>query len=148
MSEGQVQAQQADSSPTDDMAQSEQHTNIDLVSKVSDIFKELTGGRAANVHPALFPYEVRDTIKQALSDEFDGETADRIAFHLVDWNGDAAFLVALLLFPERFTSDEISEGITDFLMHAPDHVAEAARRGGFPIRSIFADDVTERESAE
>ncbi len=130
------------------MAQAEPQLDIDLVSKVSTIFKELTGGRAANLHPALFPYEVHDTIKQALSDEFDAETADRIAFHLVDWNGEAAFLVALLLFPERFTPQEIQEGVTDFLMHAPDHIAEAARRGGFPIRNIFADEVNQSDNGE
>jgi hypothetical protein len=130
------------------MARAEWQGGIDRVAKVSDIFKELAGGRAANLHPTLFPYEIRDTIQRALSEELDAETADRLAFHLLDWNGDAAFLIALILFPERFTPAEIREGITDFLVHAPNHVAEAARLDGFPIRNIFTDELTESESGE
>lgn len=107
-------------------ARAEWQRGIDLVVKVSSIFKELAGGRAANLYPTLFPYETREAIKQALSDELDAETASRLAFHLADWNGDAAFLVALLLFPERFTSAEIREGVAGFLIHAPDHIAAAA----------------------
>lgn len=148
MSEGQVRVHRTDNSSSDDMARAEWQGSIDLVAKVSDIFKELAGARAANLYPMLFPHEVRDTIKQALSDEFDAETADRIAFHLVDWNGEAAFLIALLLFPERFAPAEIRDGITSFLIHASNHVAEAARLGGFPVHNIITDELAESESGE
>jgi hypothetical protein len=100
---------------------------------------------AANLYPTLFPYETRDAIKRALSDELDAETASRLAFHLVDWNGDAAFLVALLLFPGRFTSEEIREGVASFLMHAPNHVAAAAKLGGWSVGDSFRGDLFEPE---
>jgi hypothetical protein len=37
------------------------------------------------------------------------------------------FIAALLLFPERFTAEEIRSGILDFLIHAPDHLTAAAK---------------------
>ncbi len=58
--------------------------------------------------------------------------ADQIGFHLVDWQADAAFIVALSLYPERFTDEEIREGVLAFLLHAPSHVVEAARLAGQP----------------
>ena len=122
---------------SDAEARSEWQRGIDLVVKVSDIFKQLAGGRAVNLYPTLFPYETRDAIKRALVGELDAKTASRLAFHLVDWNGEAAFLVALLLFPERFTPEEIREGVTGFLIHAPNHVAAAAQLGGWPVGDIF-----------
>lgn len=117
---------------SDAEARSEWQRGIDLVVKVSDIFKELAGGRAANLYPTHFPYEVRDAIRRALASELDEQTAGSLALHLVDWNSEAAFLVALLLFPERFTPDEIREGVAGFLIHAPNHVAAAAQLGGWP----------------
>jgi hypothetical protein len=111
--------------------------HIDVVSKVSTIFKELVGERAANLHPTIFPYAVRDVIKRALTIELDEATASRLGLHLVDWNGDAAFLVALLLFPERFSPAEIRAGVEALLIHVPDHVAAAAKLGGVTIRDTF-----------
>jgi hypothetical protein len=46
---------------------------------------------------------------------------------MLDWNGEAAFIVALLLYPERFSSDEIEAGITGFLIHAPNHIPAALK---------------------
>jgi hypothetical protein len=45
--------------------------------------------------------------------------------------------MALLLFPERFAPDEIRDGIEDFLIHAPNHVAAAAKLRGYPVQDIF-----------
>ena len=55
---------------------------------------------------------------------------DQIGFHLIDWQAEAAFLVALSLYPERFTDEEIQDGVEAFLIHAPSHVVEAARLAG------------------
>ena len=62
---------------------------------------------------------------------------DGIGFHLVDWQNDAAFIVALVLFPERFTDEEIREGVDRLLVHVPAHVLEAARLGGYQTENIF-----------
>ncbi len=71
---------------------------------------------------------------------FSLEQAYDIGFHLTDWNSDAAFLVALILFPERFDAEEIAEGVEGFLIHAPNHVAAAAKLFGYPIEDIFGVD--------
>ena len=63
-----------------------------------------------------------DAITDALVDEYGWEKADAIAFHMSDWNSDAAFVVALHLFPERFSHDEIKAGIGMFMTHAPNHI--------------------------
>lgn len=63
----------------------------------------------------------------ALTPQFGSERAREIAFHLLDWNSDAAFIVALLLFPERFTKLEIAAGIDTFLIHAPNHIPLAQK---------------------
>jgi hypothetical protein len=65
------------------------------------------------------------------------ERAYDIGFHLSDWHADAAFLVALHLFPERFTASEIEDGVFAFLHHAPNHVAAAAALFGHPVEDIF-----------
>jgi hypothetical protein len=38
-----------------------------------------------------------------------------------------------------FTKEEIADGVRDFLIHAPNHVAQAAQLIGFPIRDVFKD---------
>ena len=52
--------------------------------------------------------------------------ADTLSFHLCDWNADAAFLVALLLYPERFTPADIRTAIRSFMNHVPWHMSAAA----------------------
>jgi hypothetical protein len=63
------------------------------------------------------PAGITSTITAALAaEDADDEVlhADEIAFHLTDWSSKAAFLVALHLFPERFTPEEIREGFKHF----------------------------------
>jgi len=102
---------------------------VDL--KVSEIFRELAGERDGQ-----FQVAVR-AIEQALSDEYPAEVARDISFHLTDWESDAAFIVALTLFPERFTPEEIRCGVSNFLVHAPNHTAAAAKLFGFPVTDVF-----------
>jgi uncharacterized protein YoaH (UPF0181 family) len=66
-----------------------------------------------------------------------GEAARDIAFHLFDWTEDAWFIVAVFLFPDRFTAAEIRRGIAWFLIHAPNHIAAAAKLAGWPVTDVF-----------
>lgn len=91
--------------------------------KWSDGFNQLIGA----IQPAL------------IADEIDETIASDISFHLSDWYDDARFMVALQLFPERFTQDEISTGVMAFLIHVPNHVAAAAKLHGLPVEDIFDD---------
>jgi hypothetical protein len=80
-----------------------------------------------------------DILGQALAQERDPLVADQIAFHMVDWNSDAAFVVAFLLFPERFTPEELDAAVDMFLIHVPAHVMAAARLGGYQVKDIFVE---------
>ena len=80
--------------------------------------------------------QFRARIREAFS-ELPTHVRDDLAFHLSDWRADAAFLLALHLAPERFSREEVNEGVTQFLIHAPNHVAAAAKLGGWPIEDVF-----------
>lgn len=108
--------------------------------KVRAIFSGLAGDRAKSLDGAAIAHGAMDAITDALSDEYGVEKAADIAFHMADWNGDAAFVVALHLFPERFTPDEINDGLLGFLVHAPNHIVEACRLTGTSVREIFSSD--------
>src|SRR4051812_9463778 len=112
--------------------------------KVEAIFKELAGDRAAALDGEKLPAGITSAITAALSGPDAGEEqvlhADQIAFHLTDWNSDAAFIVALHLFPERFTPEEIEAAVDMFLIHVPNHLVAAARLAGHPVEDIFSDD--------
>jgi hypothetical protein len=112
--------------------------------KVGAIFRELAGERARALDGTILPAAITSTITAALSSEDATEQdilhKDEIAFHLTDWNYDAAFLVALHLFPERFTPEEIRAGVGLFLVHVPSHVIAAARLSGNSTDDVFATD--------
>ena len=105
--------------------------------KVREIFRELTGDRVDTLAADRAAQTVNDVIREALKEEYDILVADEIGFHLVDWNADAAFLVALHLFPERFTGEDIRVGIQALLLHVPAHIRAAARLAGHPCDDIF-----------
>ena len=118
----------------------------DVRDKVQSIFEKLVGDRAAILRGDRYPSEIRDRITSAIlggdlgSNLDDPVELDGIGFHLVDWNADAAFIVAMLLFPDEFTDEEIRDGVELFLVHAPAHCREAARLGGYSTENPFADD--------
>jgi hypothetical protein len=109
--------------------------------KVQAIFIELAGDRARTLEGSTFPADITSTVTVALAGSNATEEqilhADEIAFHLTDWNSDAAFIVALHLFPERFTPEEIEAAVDMFLVHVPAHVIAAARLAGHPTEDLF-----------
>lgn len=108
--------------------------------KVLDIFAKLVGERARHLDGAVMAIPAMDAITAALAPEHGIEKANDIGFHMADWNSDAAFIVALHLFPERFTPEEIDEGIGLFLVHAPNHIREACRLTGSYVWENFPED--------
>jgi hypothetical protein len=101
--------------------------------KVRTLFAEWAGERALNIGRN----GAEGAIATALTDQLGYEHAADVGFHLSDWGEDAAFLVALHLFPDRFTAEEIRDGVTAFLVHAPNHIAAAAHIAGWPLRDVF-----------
>ncbi len=105
----------------------ESNTKQDVHEKVLGIFRELVQDRAERLKGSRMAEPAMSTVAAALEADYDSLKADEIAFHLTDWNNDAAFIVALHLFPERFSADEINEGISLFLAHVPYHIQAAAK---------------------
>jgi len=113
--------------------------------KAREIFREFLGDKRCNT------LDVQDRIAKAVAE---GTTKKKflkkgleIGFHMMDWHGDARFLIALSLFPDRFTNAEIRQGVIWFLNHAGYHVPEAERLIMFPIRSHYRDKFRERKEA-
>jgi len=114
---------------------------IDTVQeKVLAIFAELVGERAKRLDGSEVAHAAMDAITAALTEDRGELKASKIAFHMADWNWDAAFIVALHLFPERFSAADIDVGIGLFLVHAPNHIREACRLTGTYIWESFPDD--------
>lgn len=111
-----------------------------VTAKVQATFAELVGSRAEVLRGDVPARLANDVLGRALARDEDPLIADQIAFHLVDWNSDAAFLVAALLFPERFTESELAAGVDLMLCHVPAHVMAAARLGGYEAKDIFLDE--------
>ena len=97
--------------------------------KVSAIFVELAGERAKRLDGSSIAEPAMSAISAACAGAY-GDKANDLGFHMADWNSDAAFIVALHLFPERFTAEEVAAGVDSFLMHAPSHIREACRITG------------------
>ena len=81
--------------------------------------------------------DVIHAVEESICRKYGDGNSYNIGFHLTDWNSDAAFLLALLLYPEEFSHEEIEEGIEGFLIHAPNHMASAAKLAGYPVQDIF-----------
>ena len=108
--------------------------------KAKAILADAFGERADRLDPGVFASATMDAIKEALAPRLGKDIAGEIAFHMSDWNSEAAFILALHLFPEKFTKEEIEDGISDFLTHAPNHIAKAAGLIGCPVSDIFKDE--------
>ena len=110
-----------------------------LHSKVKTIFSELVGERARRLDGAVIAEPAMSAIAAAFASDYDPLTAHAIGLHMADWNSDAAFIVAVHLFPERFTPEEIRDGVELFLCHAPNHIREVCRITGQYVWESFPD---------
>ncbi len=108
--------------------------------KARQILAEFFSSQGERINSVKDEMETADAIKAALASELGTDRAEEMGFHLSHCSGDAAFILALHLFPQRFTGTEIEEGIRNFLIHAPNHFARAADLMGYPVSNIFEDD--------
>jgi hypothetical protein len=119
--------------------------------KVMEIFREMAGAKAERLSATHFPADVNSRVTAAIVEskaEHDILAADHIGFHIVDWHADAAFLVALSLYPERFSDEEVRDGVGALLSHVPAHVLAAARLSGSPIPDLIADEKKPNKAPE
>jgi hypothetical protein len=107
--------------------------------KVKVIFTELVGDRAVRLDGSRIAEPAMSVVGSALEQQY-GDKAHDVAFHMCDWNSDAAFVVAVHLFPERFTPEEIEVGVGLFLVHAPYHIRAACALTGQYVWETFPED--------
>jgi hypothetical protein len=107
--------------------------------KVDSIFSDLVGERAVAVRADHLAKDVILRIKRIYAQQYDPDRASALGLHMSDWSADAAFVVALHLFPERFTDEEIEAGISMFLGHAPNHIRAACQITGQYVWVDFPD---------
>jgi hypothetical protein len=79
----------------------------------------------------------QEKVLAAFKGDLGEKKARLLGFHLADWNADAAFIVALHLFPEKFSKREIVAGVISFHVSATDHVTAASVINGFPIEDPY-----------
>jgi hypothetical protein len=115
--------------------------------KVAAIFGELVGDRAMRLDGSIVAEPAMSAITNALTEEHGADARD-IAFHMADWNWDAAFIVAVHLFPERFEPEEIAAGVDLFLVHAPNHIRVACGLTGQYVWENFPEDWEDGSAAE
>ena len=108
--------------------------------KVQSIFSEIAGEHSERLNGLMVSARAREAITRALTGSYGLQTAEKVAFHMTDWNSDAAFIVAMHLFPERFSAEEIEAGIGLFLAHAPNHIRAACGLTGSYVWENFPDD--------
>ena len=114
--------------------------DLDAVSdKVLAIFTELAGDRASRLDGGVIAEPAMTAFATALAPQY-GDRAATVGFHMADWNSDAAFVVAFHLFPERYTPEEIADGVGLFLAHAPNHIRAACGLTGHYVWENFPDD--------
>jgi len=107
--------------------------------KIAAIFAELVGERARRLDGSMIAEAAMSALASALAADY-GEKARDIAFHMADWNSDAAFVVAAHLFPERFTPEELAAGVGLFLVHVPNHIRAACGLTGMYVWENFPED--------
>ena len=106
--------------------------------KASTIFAELVGDRARRLDGSVIAEPAMSTFAAVFAEEY-GDKAHDLGFHMADWNSDPAFIVAVHLFPERFTLEEIVAGVGLFLTHAPNHIRAACGITGNYVWTDFPD---------
>ena len=83
---------------------------------------------------------IRARIREVIRHEVDFPDAivDDIAFHLTDWLDDLEAYSRFCAEPRSMSDEEISQMLTDFLIHVPNHVAAASKLlTGVPVTDIF-----------
>ncbi|MBP7687031.1 MAG: hypothetical protein KA765_03960 [Thermoflexales bacterium] len=104
--------------------------------KVYTIFSELVGDRASSLSSTVLAPDIIQRIKSIYAEKLGLYRASNLGMNMSDWHSDAAFVVALHLFPERFTDMEVRAGVEMFLHHAPNHIVAACGLIGEVITSV------------
>jgi hypothetical protein len=99
--------------------------------KTQAIFAKAFGKRAALLFKGASTARMIDTIQAAFARRMHREKASSVGFHIGDWAGDAAIVLALHMFPERFTGEEIRDVVDFVAAGLPYHCAALGTHFGY-----------------
>ena len=70
--------------------------------------------------------------------ELPAAVANDVAFHLTDWIQDLEKYVSFCQSPEKYTPAQVNAILIAFLIHAPNHIAAAAKLHiDIPVTDVF-----------
>jgi hypothetical protein len=95
------------------------------------MFVKAFGERGAHLFTASSTVTMTDTITAAFARRVSREKAHGIGFHLGDWAADAALVLALHMFPERFTREEVRYAADYLAAGLPYHCAALGALFGY-----------------
>jgi hypothetical protein len=73
--------------------------------------------------------------------------AEDIAFHMTDWLTDLDIYSRFCADPSKMSDAEVSEMLTNFLVHVPNHIAAASKLcTGVPVTDIFSVGATSEDT--
>jgi hypothetical protein len=108
--------------------------NQAALDKTAQIFQEICPGHYKNLLDPVSPkskseigQELVARVSRIFAERFGPEKAQDFAIHVTGFPSDVAFLVALFLYPERFTDDEVAAGIRCFGIEASYHAVAIAK---------------------
>ena len=106
--------------------------NQSAFDKTCQVFRELCPNDYTNLVDPMCPKrsvegDVAERISRIFEERFGMEKAREFAVHVTGFPADVAFLVALFLYPERFTDEEVAAGIRCFGIEAAYHAVAVAR---------------------
>jgi len=90
----------------------------------------------SNIDPIAVHVRIREVaLREA---KLPDSVADDVAFHMTDWLEDLDAFSRFCADPSSLSDAEVSELLTDFLVHVPNHVAAAGKLyTGVPVTDIF-----------
>jgi hypothetical protein len=94
----------------------------------------------ANASTDFDSCKVASRIEQAaqLQNELNPDKARDVAFHMTDWIGDLKVFVEFCRDPDSFSLEQVDKLLNAFLIHAPNHLAAAAKLYiDIPVTDIF-----------
>jgi hypothetical protein len=101
--------------------------------KTVQVFKEICPDRLGNLLDPSNPKsanigrDLRERISRIFAKRLGTDGAQQFAINTTGFSADVALLVALFLFPERFTDEEVAAGIRCFGLEISHHGVELAR---------------------
>lgn len=132
------------------MARKKSKYELESVERKTDrLLKRAFGVRAKRVAWGVRGLNAEYVVENAFKRKLGANDARELGFQMGDWGRDAARLLLLHLYPEKFSKSEVKDIVMGFVIHVPNHLAAACAVLDWPAQDvwgIFAKRRTARKS--